>query len=364
VAPTYAERGGSGRNITPGDHSWTAICPSRGLRGRSALAVNAMAASILSCRSGRRCFAQHSARRHPELDLSTNIEREIGWSTCAEVNGPRFDTTTAERARNEYDCRMRTSSGTTGWPSRFWLARHGESAGNVARLAAEAAGQGLIDIAARDVDVPLSGLGERQAAALGRWFRALPKKERPTIVFTSPYRRAVETAAHVAKVARLELGSPVPLIDERLREKELGILNRLTRDGVLARHPDQAALRAELGKFYYRPPSGESWCDVILRLRSFVAELQLQHAGERVLVVAHQVVVLCFRYLLEGMTEGEILEVDRQGDVANCSLSAYESSPEGTGASGKSLRFYNFVAPIEAAGEPVTSAPDAPVAVR
>ena len=49
------------------------------------------------------------------------------------------------------------------WPDVIWIARHGQSAGNVARDAAEAAGVPLIDIAARDIDTPLSELGERQA---------------------------------------------------------------------------------------------------------------------------------------------------------------------------------------------------------
>ena len=56
------------------------------------------------------------------------------------------------------------------WPERLWIVRHGESAGNVARDAADAAGLPMIDIAQRDVDVPLSPLGLRQAEALGHWF--------------------------------------------------------------------------------------------------------------------------------------------------------------------------------------------------
>ena len=61
------------------------------------------------------------------------------------------------------------------WPSRLWIVRHGQSAGNVARDLADAAGHTMIDIALRDVDVPLSELGERQARALGRWFASLPE---------------------------------------------------------------------------------------------------------------------------------------------------------------------------------------------
>src|SRR4051794_3320262 len=46
------------------------------------------------------------------------------------------------------------------WPERLWIVRHGESAGNVARDAAQAAGLARIAVEGRDVDVPLSPLGE------------------------------------------------------------------------------------------------------------------------------------------------------------------------------------------------------------
>src|SRR5829696_3920505 len=80
------------------------------------------------------------------------------------------------------------------WPDVLWIVRHGQSAGNVARDAAEAGGLAVIDIAQRDVDVPLSPLGERQATALGRWFTQMSEDERPTVVLSSPYLRARETA--------------------------------------------------------------------------------------------------------------------------------------------------------------------------
>ena len=250
------------------------------------------------------------------------------------------------------------------WPSRLWLVRHGQSAGNVARDAAEAEGRPLIDIAERDVDVPLSTLGVRQARALGRWFGSLSTDAQPTVILTSPYRRAIETTEQLAESGGLSLSSVAYVVDERLREKEFGLLNRLTRSGIAAQYPEQAALRAHIGKFYYRPPSGESWCDVLLRLRSVLDEIQLRFADGRVLVVGHQVIVLCFRYLLERMTEAQILEIDRRKDVANCSVTWYERAPGAAGHDEMGLRAYNFVAPLEAAGAPVTDQPDAPVAPR
>ncbi|MBC7911711.1 MAG: histidine phosphatase family protein, partial [Pyrinomonadaceae bacterium] len=184
------------------------------------------------------------------------------------------------------------------WPNVMWIVRHGQSAGNVARDVAEAAGHPMIDIPMRDVDVPLSELGEQQAGALGRWFAEMPDEARPTIVLSSPYLRARETARLTLEAAGLHVDNKVSFVmDERLREKEFGVLDRLTKHGIRQKYPEQAEIRSILGKFYHRPPGGESWCDVILRLRSVLDTLSLHHSepGSRVLIVAHQVIVLCLR---------------------------------------------------------------------
>lgn len=253
---------------------------------------------------------------------------------------------------------------TQKWPDRLWLVRHGESAGNVARDAAEAAGRPVIDIALRDADVPLSALGERQARALGDWFRQQAPEETPTVVRASPYKRARQTAQIALEAAGLFRDEETLTVDERLREREFGILDRLTHAGIVEKYPEQAELRRLLGKFYHRPPGGESWCDVILRLRSVVDMLTREHRGDRVLLVCHSVVILCFRYLLERMTEEAILEIDRDNEVANCSVTSYAFDPT-RGRHGKLvLREFNFVAPLEEAGEEVTTEPDAPVASK
>ena len=251
------------------------------------------------------------------------------------------------------------------WPDRLWVVRHGESAGNVARDAAYAANLAVIDVAERDVDVPLSALGEEQARALGRWFAAQPGEERPTTVLASPYLRARETASLVQDAGAMETASPM-LVDERLREKEFGILDRLTKLGIEQQFPDQAMLRRRIGKFYYRPPGGESWCDVILRLRSVLDTVSLHHSqpGDRVLIVAHQVIVLCLRYLIENMTEAQILAIDREADVANCGITAYSLDRDAAPGGALRLTAYNFVAPLEQAGAPVTTSPDAPAGAK
>ena len=249
----------------------------------------------------------------------------------------------------------------TAWPQTLWIVRHGQSAGNVARDAAEAAGQAMIDISFRDIDTPLSELGVTQSRALGRWFGSLPPEQRPQVVLCSPYLRALETARIVAESAGGWDGAVRTRQDERLREKEFGIVDRLTRQGIAQKHPELNAQRGHVGKFYFRPPGGESWCDVILRLRSLTEMLTREYAGQRVLVVAHQVVVNCMRYLIEELDERQILAIDAEGDVPNCSVTSYRRAADGQGLV---LDLVNFLAPLQEAGVPATAAPDAPAAPK
>ncbi len=251
---------------------------------------------------------------------------------------------------------------TPRWPSLLWVVRHGQSASNVARDAADAAGELRIALDHRDVDVPLSPLGEEQARALGAWFAEGDEESRPEVMLASPYVRAVQTAEIFRGAGGCAPDEKI-CIDERLREKEFGILDGLTRLGIEHAHPEQAEFRLALGKFYHRPPGGESWCDVILRLRSLLDTVSLHYGGRRVMIVAHQVVVLCLRTIIENLGEKEILAIDRSGDVANCAITEYRFDPAAGRDGNLVLSRYNVTAPIE--GEvPVTREPDAMVAAR
>jgi broad specificity phosphatase PhoE len=157
--------------------------------------------------------------------------------------------------------------------------RHGQSEGNVARDAAESSGLPLIDIATRDVDTPLSALGKQQAAALRLWFAQMPAPQQPTAVLSSPYLRARTTGKIVLDAIGCEQLTCV--VDERLREKEFGILDRLTKFGIRQKYPELCQQRAHVGKFYFRPPGGECWCDVVLRLRNMLETSIREYRRER-----------------------------------------------------------------------------------
>jgi probable phosphoglycerate mutase len=250
------------------------------------------------------------------------------------------------------------------WPERLWIVRHGQSAGNVARKAAVDAGLDLIDLPMRDVDVPLSPLGHEQARALGHWFGALAEAEKPEVVLSSPYLRARQTAKAICAAGGVCGTARDPLVDERLREREFGVFDRLTTNGIRQKHPELAEHRALLGKFYFRAPGGESWADVVLRLRSAIDTISLHHADRRVLIVCHQVVVLCLRYILEELDEARVLAIDKEGAVINCGICEYAFEPDDAKLCVPQLVRYNFAAPLKREAAPVTDEPDLMVATR
>lgn len=198
--------------------------------------------------------------------------------------------------------------------NRLWLVRHGESEGNVAASKAEREGSPVIALATRDADVELSPVGCEQAQALGTWLRGVGSTVDE--YWVSPYRRARQT---LSLALADERAASRALVDERLRDRELGILDLLTWKGVEELHPEEAARRRHLGKFFHRPPGGESWADVALRLRSFLGEA-LDRPGPTAVVVAHDAVIMLMLYVLLPLDEAKLLAFASTHTVRNASV--------------------------------------------
>lgn len=207
-------------------------------------------------------------------------------------------------------------------PDEITLVRHGESVGNLADAEARERGAEKLDLDHRDADVQLSDTGRTQADSLGKWLAG--EGAHPTLVLSSPYARALETARRCAEPTGLEV-----VLDERLRERDLGLFDGLTGHGIRSAYAEEAARRKKVGKFYYQPPAGESWADVVLRVRSLLTDLRHGFEGARVWLFTHQAVIMSFRYVLEGLSEEELLDIDRTSDIPNASLTTYRRAEAG-----------------------------------
>ena len=219
------------------------------------------------------------------------------------------------------------------------IVRHGESQRNVHRAEAHRTGslEYLTDV--RDVDVELTPRGVRQAEETGKYLGREFKFDR---IFVSPYERAIQTTDTMVK----HFPRAVDItLEERIREKEFGILDGLTGPGIRNKYPDEWRRREREGKYYYRPPGGESYPDVALRVHSFLGTLARDCAKQSVLVVCHSVVVLAFRRLLERLTEKTLLAIDRdpEHDVCNCSVTWYAYDPAAGNHGRMILRQFNGV---------------------
>ncbi|WP_329110076.1 histidine phosphatase family protein [Micromonospora sp. NBC_01699] len=205
------------------------------------------------------------------------------------------------------------------------VVRHGQSTANAAFALAEAVGSVESGVTGRDADIALSPLGQAQAVALGHRFGAVAADRRPQVVLCSPYRRACLTWQLATDAARAGGGPELPAArtDDRLRDRVMGDLELLTSAAIAARFPAEAARRAASDGFHYRPPGGESLLDVAARLGSLLDDVRRQHAGLRVLLVAHDSVVLMLRHLVEGLSLAELETVVRVGMVANASVTRW-----------------------------------------
>lgn len=147
---------------------------------------------------------------------------------------------------------------------RLLIVRHGETEWN-----AQHRYQG-------QSDVPLSDAGRAQARALvGRL-----EREPLTAAYVSDLGRAVETAEIILA------GRDVPLIKEsRLREMNFGALEGLTFKDAYARYP--AEIDAWLKDYNTPLPGGEDLDSFAARVGSLLGELQANHDGQVILLVAH-----------------------------------------------------------------------------
>jgi broad specificity phosphatase PhoE len=193
--------------------------------------------------------------------------------------------------------------------------RHGQSTANVAFPRADAAGSEESGLTMPDAEVPLTPLGRDESAWLAR---RLATRELDAIV-TSPYARAIQTSEIILTARSIEDRPPLR-VDERLRDREWGALEMMTRAATKRRYPQELERRAWMGDFRYRPPGGESMADVALRIRGFLADAQGRYPVGQLVIVGHDATVAVLRYVLEELTEDQMYGL---GPIRNASVTRW-----------------------------------------
>jgi ribonuclease H / adenosylcobalamin/alpha-ribazole phosphatase len=202
-----------------------------------------------------------------------------------------------------------------GEPTVLVLLRHGETAHTRDKRFSGSGGE----------DPGLSEAGQLQSAAAARFIAGTPHLA-PSLVVSSPLRRARETAAFVAEA----VGCPVD-IEPGFAECAFGEWEGFTFAEVEQRWPDQSA--EWLASSAVPPPGGESIDSVEARVGLARARLLARRAGSTVVVVSH---VTPIKSLVREALAAPLQAIYRM-ELGPASVSTIAYFPEGS----RSMRSFN-----------------------
>jgi 2,3-bisphosphoglycerate-dependent phosphoglycerate mutase len=187
--------------------------------------------------------------------------------------------------------------------TRFIIVRHGETAWNV-----EGREMG-------HQDSPLTSLGNFQARKLAERLASVEFGA----LYSSDLGRAVETARTLADECKCEV-----IFDPRLRERNMGIFEGLTRSEMESRFPEERAAYRKAGSSYVIP-KGESADQRIGRALQCFDELAVRHKGGTVVVVTHGGILMGLFEFVLGLPFGSARRYVR----ANCAWNVFTRESEG-----------------------------------
>ena len=156
----------------------------------------------------------------------------------------------------------------------------------------------------------LSELGRAQARALAKRLQS----ESFDYLYSSDLDRALETARTIAQATGHEIR-----IDARLRERSFGLFEGLTRDEMKERHPAEYARFRERDPDYCMP-GGESLRAFHARCMGVFHEIVANHAGRRIVVVAHGLLLVALYRAAHAL---ELNEPRTALDLINASLNVF-----------------------------------------
>jgi 2,3-bisphosphoglycerate-dependent phosphoglycerate mutase len=211
-------------------------------------------------------------------------------------------------------------------PTLLVLVRHAESARNVAKKGnrfflddeARKAVQGVADH-----HVPITDEGRRQAQVTGRALRS--DFGAFDYVYHSGYRRTQETAEHLLAAYSEEERTSMAV--RHHLERDAGWTYDMTTSEAEAAFPWLQGYWETFGRFFARPPGGESLAEVAARVYLFLGMLFRDRAQNRILVVSHAGTLRVFRYLLERWTHDEFIDRWESEHIPNCAVTNYAFDP-------------------------------------
>jgi len=217
-------------------------------------------------------------------------------------------------------------------PLDLVLVRHGQSEGNAAkRLSEKGDDSAYKTLKERHTrSFKLSEKGREQAKTAGKWLvdEFCSHGQGFGRYLTSEYARAMETAG------LLGLPDAKWFRNFYLTERDWGDLEVLTETERHERFGEAMRMR-KVEPFFWRPPNGESYAELCLRVDRVLLTLHRECSDMRVMVVCHGEVMRAFRVLIERMPQQRFKEIylskEKEDGVHNCEVMHYTRRDPETG---------------------------------
>ncbi|MDP2665095.1 MAG: histidine phosphatase family protein [bacterium] len=240
-------------------------------------------------------------------------------------------------------------------PIDLVLVRHGQSEGNLAKRRSEEGDHSAYTaefLSRHSASFRLTPKGRAQAECAGlfireEFFKGVCGFDR---YITSDYLRAMETAA------RLDLPGAEWFTDPYLTERDWGELDSSPQDEREERFGD-ALRRREVEPFFWRPPGGERFAELCLRVDRVLMTLHNECSDMRVIIVCHGEVIRAFQVRLERMTQARFKELTfsliSEDRIHNCQIVHYtRRDPDGKRKLGKYMGKVRWIRPTDS---PITT---------
>ncbi len=236
-------------------------------------------------------------------------------------------------------------------PIDLVLVRHGQSEGNKAKRLSEAGDHTAFERIFKNRHTRsfrLTESGRAQAERAGAWLRSEFGPHFFDRCFTSEYARAMETAALLGIPQATWFTQPY------LSERDWGDLDKYNEDERKDRFARELEMRG-VEPFFWRPPNGETFMDLCLRLDRVLFTLHRECSDKRVILVCHGEVLWAFRVLVERLPQSAFKErhLSKNPDdrIHNCQVLHYTRRDPNTGELG---RYANWVRMVRPTTNPVT----------
>lgn len=189
----------------------------------------------------------------------------------------------------------------------IYLVRHGQSKQNADKDY----------FCSNDEIIPLTEKGFEQAKEAGEFLSKIPLGI--TLIISSPYVRAKQTAGEIAKLTNIATIK----YDKKLQEFRRGIFGNYTFEECSKIFPEEfSEFKRQLkskDKFYARPPEGESAYDLCLKLSLYKTILKkLKNANyDSIIIVSHSGAI---RSMLCALMEYDEEWYYNEPNMQNCSI--------------------------------------------